>query len=93
MHTAPDQTVALPGLGDEVYIADLRDVASHWHGGQWSALYAFASSGTIVAGLAREANECAEHAQSSPDDGADFPDDVMLRAIAELEKTLDTAPE
>lgn len=31
-----------------------RKTAADWHGGQWSALYAFASTGTIVPGLESE---------------------------------------
>lgn len=32
----------------------LRETASNWHGGQSSALYAFASTGTIIEGLEAE---------------------------------------
>jgi hypothetical protein len=34
--------------------AEAREVASDWHGGQWSPLYAFASSGTLVEGITDE---------------------------------------
>lgn len=34
--------------------AEYRQIASEWHGGQASALYAYASSGTIVPGLCAE---------------------------------------
>jgi hypothetical protein len=40
--------------------AKLRTVASQYHGGQWSALYAFASTGTVTTGLIRECRECLE---------------------------------
>lgn len=95
MRTKPDQIVALPGFGDEVYIADLRRLAYAWHGGQWSPLYAFASSGTIVSGLARESLRCAELARDTCEcgDAAEYPDEIMLRAIADLEKALDTGPD
>jgi hypothetical protein len=33
-------------------------LACDWHGGQWSALYAFLSSGTVEHGLARELRTC-----------------------------------
>jgi hypothetical protein len=36
----------------------LRNIASDWHGGQSSALYAFASTGTIVSGLEAEVRHC-----------------------------------
>lgn len=31
-----------------------RELAGQWHGGQWSALYAFCSSGAILVGLDTE---------------------------------------
>lgn len=37
---------------------EARRIASEWHGGQWSALYAFASTGTTD--LARMINEVSE---------------------------------
>ena len=37
--------------------------ARHWHSGQSSALYCWASSGSAVAGLSREAREAAEAAE------------------------------
>lgn len=39
-------------------VDELRELASQWHGGQFSPLYAFASSGTVVAGAANEARIC-----------------------------------
>lgn len=45
-------------------IYGLRAVAARWHTGQWSALYAFASTGTVVPGLYSEAMACARKAQS-----------------------------
>jgi len=36
-----------------------RTLAEDWHDGQWSAMYALASSGTVVTGLAREFRRCA----------------------------------
>lgn len=39
--------------------------ARHWHSGQASALYAWASSGSAVAGLSREAANCARLAEEA----------------------------
>ena len=38
--------------------AEARKIASEWHGGQWSPLYAFSSTGTIVSGINSEIEEC-----------------------------------
>jgi hypothetical protein len=35
-----------------------RRIASDWHGGQWSALYALASSGTVLLDVLDEIDEC-----------------------------------
>ena len=35
-----------------------REIASEWHSGQWSSLYAFSSSGTIDDGLMAEVESC-----------------------------------
>jgi hypothetical protein len=43
---------------DRRSINELREIASWWHGGQWSALYAFSSSGTITETLDIEIEEC-----------------------------------
>lgn len=45
-------------MTDSTDLAELRATAAEWHGGQWSPLYAFASSGTVVRGAAHDA----EHA-------------------------------
>lgn len=37
--------------------ADARRIASEWHGGQWSAFYAFSSSGAIIEGVLEELEE------------------------------------
>jgi len=39
---------------------DYRRTASRWHDGQWSALYAFASSGTVTHGISSEIRQCLE---------------------------------
>lgn len=36
-------------------VGELRRVAQDWHGGQWSPMYAFSSSGTVTSGLYGEA--------------------------------------
>ena len=46
---------------DEVMLAPF--VARDYHGGQASALYALASTGTLTSGLAREATEAARAAE------------------------------
>ena len=38
--------------------AEAREIAGEWHGGQWSPLYAFCSSGTMVEGLEGEIADC-----------------------------------
>ena len=35
-----------------------RNLAADWHGGQFSPLYAYASTGNIVEGLIEEIDEC-----------------------------------
>jgi hypothetical protein len=35
-----------------------RQTAARWHGGQWSPLYAYASTGAVVAGVDREVLDC-----------------------------------
>jgi hypothetical protein len=37
-----------------------RQLASEWHGGQWSALYAYGSSGEVTWGLVQEINQILE---------------------------------
>ena len=78
-------------FGDEVHRADLRECAYRWHRGQWSPLYAFASSGGIVSGLAAEATRCASHADTLEaaddyqlDSEQSFDDSLLLRTIADL---------
>jgi hypothetical protein len=40
-----------------------RFLASLWHGGQWSPLYAFSSTGTVVEGLSGEIRSCLRSAE------------------------------
>jgi hypothetical protein len=65
-------------MGEDYHRGELQHVAREWHGGQFSALYAFASSGTVVDGLGSEARRCAE--QCTDDIEAD-----KLRALASLD--------
>ena len=44
-----------------------REIAGQWHGGQWSALYSFASTGTIQPSLASEIVERFGLAESAKD--------------------------
>jgi hypothetical protein len=53
----------------------LRAIAADWHGGQSSALYAFASSGHISPALDAEIAECVELARG---------DAVELARLADL---------
>jgi hypothetical protein len=56
---------------DELDEMSARRLASEWHGGQSSPLYAFASSGTITDGLIREIDETLEQvARTGSDDGS-----------------------
>jgi len=75
-HPADDEIVRTK-LG-EYSRAELRHVASEWHSGQWSAFYAFSSSGTAIEGLESEAARCIH--QCEDDEETD-----KLRAIASLE--------
>jgi hypothetical protein len=52
-----DEYIKAPS-GATYHRGDLRLLAYDWHGGQSSALYAFASSGTPLSGLASEARQC-----------------------------------
>lgn len=45
-------------------VKSLQTIAAEWHGGQSSALYAYASSGTITHGLSREIVACFALAKS-----------------------------
>ncbi len=42
---------------------DHQQTAADWHGGQWSALYAYASTGTVLDGLDHEIWECLDHVE------------------------------
>ncbi len=37
---------------------NLRQTAAHWHDGQFSALYAYSSTGAVLPGLAAEVKAC-----------------------------------
>lgn len=58
---------------------DARCVAGEWHGGQWSALYAFSSSGTVTAGLLAEVREAVEIADGDRYDDRDRAELERLR--------------
>ena len=68
-----------------------RHLASMWHGGQWSALYAHASSGAVVHGLCSEIVECIRLADATPGEEVDA---TELRAFLRWARTYeDTLPE
>lgn len=82
-------------------LAPYRDTAAAWHGGQSSALYALASSGTVTdpARLARELDACRRDAWGStdPDVAHDLPDlaamlDLATLAAEQLDSLTDGAP-
>jgi hypothetical protein len=98
-----EKLVKLPGdkliktkLG-EYYIAELREIAGLFHDGQWSAFYAFSSSGAITPGLASEAKDAIasldrpdsfdyDEEDENTKSPAEYED--MLNAIASLEEFL-----
>lgn len=86
MRQLDDSTLITTPLG-EFYVADLRDVASRWHSGQGSALYAFVSTGTVVDGLAGEASQCARSCALQDWDEGEVDDWPALEAIAQLEQS------
>jgi hypothetical protein len=65
-------------------LSELRAIASAWHGGMSSPLYAFASSGAIVDGIEREIRECMDGAEqfglTDPDYATDRPSLIRLLA-------------
>jgi hypothetical protein len=69
----------------EWHRVELALTAGDWHSGQSSPLYALASSGSVVAGLAAEAGRCVDLAEAE----GDWEAAGALRAIvalAELEE-------
>lgn len=62
-------------------LLELRLLATEWHGGQFSPLYAFQSTGSVVPGLWAEAWRCALYA-----DAKGMSEDAeALRRIAALD--------
>jgi len=43
---------------------EARELATEWHGGEWSPLYALATTGAIVMGCAEEVGECRRAARA-----------------------------
>ena len=64
----------------EWHRSELRDWAGYWHSGQFSPLYAYCSSGSVVAGLTAEASRCVALAEA---DGL-WEDADALRALVAL---------
>lgn len=58
-------------------VSNYRRTASYWHGGQFSPLYAFASTGSIIPGLEREVRERIHEA----DDQRLYSDATKLRNL------------
>lgn len=67
-------------------------LACRWHGGQWSSLYAFLSSGTVTQGLACEIRECITIARKQDEHPAEVQglEDFEQWAEQEEKKILDT---
>jgi hypothetical protein len=65
-----------------IELGEARHIASEWHSGQWSALYAFSSSGTIQSGLESEVetiiSECERRLATGWGNGPDFQDPAEL---------------
>lgn len=58
-------------------LSALRALAAAWHGGQWSPLYALASSGAIVDGIEREIEEDIAIAERFGTTDPDYAEDVL----------------
>lgn len=43
---------------DAIIDTEYRRLASEWHGGQWSPMYAYASTGSVTRGLCAEIRHC-----------------------------------
>lgn len=57
-----------------------RDIASQWHGGQTSSLYAFSSSGTIDEGLESEIEFCMNNSSTI----SQVPRDAYIKELSDL---------
>lgn len=69
----PSETIRFASkCGDEAYVLDAILTASLWHGGQWSALYAFASTGAVVDGLGAEAEACVKESNRRRESGCEM---------------------
>lgn len=68
---------------------DWRTIASWWHGGQFTPLYAFTSTGTIVDGLVEEIESCLKTA--APDDAIEL--EALLDHVRERAELADEDPE
>lgn len=72
--------------------------AMAWHSGQWCPLYAYGSSGTMVAGLAAAARRAAERAEAEVANVADaevtdyLQDAEALRALALAAERAEVTP-
>lgn len=51
----------------EIEDFEAREIASKWHGGQSSPLYALASTGTVVSGADSEVRSCIRAVEADPD--------------------------
>lgn len=63
-----------------------RDIAAEWHGGQFTALYAFSSTGTVIPGITGEIRSAIRQAELCADGGDAQDDDTIaeLNALYDL---------
>jgi len=64
-----------------MHINQAREIASFWHGGQNSALYAFSSSGTITSGVFGEIAGCLRNATDEERFELDALDDFLRHPV------------
>jgi hypothetical protein len=62
---------------------DHRSTAADWHGGQWTALYAYASTGTVLWGLDQEIRDCLDQVERGQLD-TDWDPEVERSRLAAL---------
>ena len=64
--------------------SEFRFVANEWHGGQFSALYAFSSTGTVQETLSCEIRSCIKIAERTLEKSSDGEDvDARLLQVSE----------
>lgn len=64
--------------------AEMREIAADWHGGQASALYAYASTGSLVPGLSMEVRRCMSEIEARRARGRHPSDFASMYALGKL---------